>query len=183
LNSTGLGVIGGDGSNLGYIMNAYWISKEGTVINVPMLHIDLVVNYSEKFGLTKQIIQNTFEKFNEPIGVEGKARHELMYNLIQKGWIRVRFTPKKSLWTIEINKLTKQSKNIIWDFFSNLDLRSQYDDVSIIEISKEIKYNKTNIKSILSFSDLFEGLMILTSNKKSITIEKYNPALDFFKRN
>jgi len=162
-------------------MNAYWISPSGIVINVPMFHIDLIVKHPEKFGLTHQTIKSTYEKYNETIGIEGKARQELMFDLIQKGWIRVRHTPKRSLWTIELNKLSKQNKNIIWDFFSNLDLRSQYDDVSIIEMNKEIKHNKTNIQSILSFSNLFEGLHFLTSNKKSITIEKYNPALDFIK--
>lgn len=164
-------------------MYAFWISPRGTVIDVPMLHINLVVDFPEKFGLTKRLVDDTFKKYNEPLGVEGKARHELMLNLIQKGWFRVRYTPKKSLWTIEINKLTKHSKETIWDFFSNLDIKNQLDDVLIIELDKELKSNKTNIKSIISFTNLFENLKILTSGVKSTTIEKYHPAIDFLKRN
>lgn len=69
---------------------AFWISPEGYVMPVELSHISMVIRDPEKFGLTTQDIKAAYRKHNEPVGLEGKAREELIVALLGRGWIRVR---------------------------------------------------------------------------------------------
>lgn len=71
--------------------NAYFIHpQEGEVIYVPHSHISLVIYKPEKFGLDFDSIKAIYNKYGEKIGVEGRARREIMLNLIDQGFIRIR---------------------------------------------------------------------------------------------
>lgn len=92
-------------------MAAYWISPKNEVINVPTVHIDTVITNPETFGLTKEGIQKIYDSYGEPLGSEGKAREEIILDLVRKGWIRIRQYRNQG-WSVNVGKLSKKLKII-----------------------------------------------------------------------
>lgn len=167
-------------------VQAFWI-KGNNIIAVPVNHITVVIENPEKFGLTSEYIKIKYDEYDEPYNHEGKARQEIMSDLIRtNGWIRVRYTFKNDLWTIECNKLTNRVKDAILSFFMLLtghdvgeqkaiDKMNSYSDVRINELYNE-SHNTTTIKDILHLKGLFESSMIATETKL-ILIEDYQTNL------
>ena len=92
---------------------AYWISPAGKILFVPHHHIDLVINEPETFGLTLRKIKTAYKKHNEPLHMEGLARHNIMSKIIQKGWIRIRYNPRGDFFMIQPFRLDIKTKNHI----------------------------------------------------------------------
>lgn len=92
---------------------AYWY-KHGKIIKVDHLHITDVVDNPEKFDLTKDYIKETYKKYNENIGTEGKAREEIMIEAMKKGWIRIRqsFLRQGTVWILQFADYNKQKKDL-----------------------------------------------------------------------
>ena len=165
--------------------NAYWLNKN-SIIPVPNIHIDVVIQNPEKFGYTEDKLREIFKEFNEPYGHEGKAREQIMLNLIQnKGWIRVRYNPRQDKWMVELNKLTSRIKDEVWQFFmlvtgndlegeKAIDKAPKYSDITIAELHNisNIKMSSSNVSDVLSFSGLFESIKDKTGMKQ-ITINEY----------
>lgn len=97
---------------------AYWISPRGEVLPVSTNHIDVVIKNPKKFGLTTDVIEKTYEKYNERMGQEGKAREEIIINLLNKGFIRIR--RYKNQYSLNIGKMTKKIKDILFDWADKL---------------------------------------------------------------
>ena len=72
--------------------SAYFISPyAGQIICVPGSHIYTVIRHPKVFGLNSMYIQNLYRKYNERMGLEARARREILLLLIsEKGWIRLR---------------------------------------------------------------------------------------------
>ena len=83
---------------------AYFISPYREIINVPLYHIASVIEKPNFFGLSSEIIAATYQKHNEPVGLEGKARHELLCQIIMSDWIRLRRYQNQQ-WSITVNRL------------------------------------------------------------------------------
>lgn len=103
---------------MGTSTEGFWIAPSGDIIPVPKLHINMVLEHPEKFRLTKKQIQEVYEKHKEPVGLEGKARAEIMSDLIKEGWIRVRYFPRNDSFTVQLNKLNERNKNHLYAFAS-----------------------------------------------------------------
>jgi hypothetical protein len=73
-----------------YSFDAYSINPEGEITGVPEKHINRILDHPEYFGYTRDEVLSRYEKYNEPIGWEGRARDEIFIELFSKGWIRVR---------------------------------------------------------------------------------------------
>ena len=103
-------------------MSAYWISPQGEIIVIKgtsgSTHIDSVINNPETFGLTKSKIQDVYDMYGEKLGTEGKAREQIIRDLVDKGWIRVR--KYRQQWSININRITKKIKDYIFDFAAKI---------------------------------------------------------------
>lgn len=160
---------------------AYWLYRN-RIIPVPMLHINVVIEHPDKFDFTEDELREIFDKHNEPYGHEGKARVEIIQTLLAKGWIRVRYTPRNDLWTIELASLSKSTKDSIWSFFTLLtgndigsqeaiDTMNQFSDVKITEIrnGEVVAHHKTSVRDVVSFKGLFEGCV--SSNPQFALIE------------
>lgn len=91
---------------------AYWISPTGEIYPVKMLHINFIRDNLELFEINEETYRNTFIKYKEKFGFEGKARAELMKNAISNGWIRIRFKGNSG-WTIEVWELDNNTKESI----------------------------------------------------------------------
>jgi len=108
--------------NEGSTKTAYFISPRGELIDTKAgsKHINMIISYPDKFGLTKQFIEDTYEKYNEKMGTEGKARNEIIVLLIKQGWTRIRRYPNK-FWIIDIpGKMDKKMKDRLYDFANKM---------------------------------------------------------------
>jgi len=96
----------------GNVQAAFFISPTGKIVYCGKTHIDLINKYPKKFGFTKDDIIRIHDKHKEKIGQEGNAREEIIRDLVDKGWIRIRRYPNK-MWSININKLNKKVKDFL----------------------------------------------------------------------
>lgn len=95
---------------------AMWISPRGEILAKQNTnHIAMVIENPQKFGLTKEYVEEKYKEYGEPLGVEGKAREEIIRELVKNGWIRIRRYTNK-FWSITINKLTKKVKDYLFDW-------------------------------------------------------------------
>lgn len=84
--------------------NAYFIHPyKGQVIYVPHSHISLVISNPEKFHLNFGHIKAIYDKYEEKIGLEGRARREILLDLIDRGFIRIR--KYKNHWKVNVKDL------------------------------------------------------------------------------
>jgi hypothetical protein len=131
--------------------NAYFIHPcEGQVIYVPHSHISLVISNPEKFDLNFDYIKTIYEKYGEKIGLEGRARREILLNLIDQGFIRIR--KYNSHWKVNIKDLYmddsaiflhRWAKSIIWatnDFHIEVFIEQRNGEVI-----------KTDLRSLASY--------------------------------
>lgn len=54
-------------------------------------HIQTVLAKPELFGLTLADIQAVYDKYGEHLGIEGKARDEILVDTFKQGWMRVNY--------------------------------------------------------------------------------------------
>lgn len=92
---------------------AFWY-KNGKIIEVKTYHIEDVCDNYEIFGLSKEYIQSLYDLYHEEWGTEGKAREQIMIELMEKGWIRIRETISRdgSKWTIQFDDYKKRKKDL-----------------------------------------------------------------------
>lgn len=92
---------------------AFWY-KDGQIIEVGSRHIIDVCNNAEVFGLTKEYIKSIYDLYSEEWGSEGKAREEIMIQLMEDGWIRVRESIDRegSKWTLQFDDYKKRKKEL-----------------------------------------------------------------------
>jgi len=96
-------------------MLAFFISPYGDIIVSHEKHINIIISNPEKFGITTDYIIDTYKKYNEKIGTEGQAREEIILNLVNQGWIRLRYY-RNQYWTINIGRLSTKVKDYLYDF-------------------------------------------------------------------
>ena len=162
-------------------MSAYWISPKGEIVEVRQTHIQTIISNPETFGLTREQIEAKYKEFGETVGVEGKAREEIMVDLIKSGWVRIRRYPNK-FWSINVPKLSKKIKDYLFDWADKLTSsglfgykeKDLYMPVKLDSVGGEV-FKNLSVKDILS-SALYEStqkfdsenelkLMVLKENK------------------
>ena len=99
---------------------AYFITPDGKIISTNgRSHISLIIASPQNFGFTKTQVVDLYKKYNEKLGVEGKAREQLLRLLFDKGWMRIRRYPNQ-FWSIQVKKLTKSEKDYLYDFAKSI---------------------------------------------------------------
>ena len=137
-------------------MKAFWVSPTGKTTDVPITHIQSILDNPADFGLTKDGVREVYEKYGERVGTEGEARGAVMTDLMKLGWIRIRHIPRQDRWTIQTYNFSKREKNNTWDWLQNAlseNLANRYADVNILII-------KSSRVITSSFSDLSKGRTI-----------------------
>ena len=94
---------------------AFFLSPQGKLIRVGTSHIAEVIRHPEEFGLSLEEIEQAYQKHGEKLGMEGRARGEILSRIIAKGWIRIREYPD-SHWSFTLRRLTSQEKRYLQDF-------------------------------------------------------------------
>ena len=90
---------------------AYFVSLDGDLIYVSTSHIDTVIKDPKAFGCTAEEIKRIYDGFDEPMGLEGKARRHILKHLIQKGWIRIR--KYNNHWVVSVNNINSRVKDCL----------------------------------------------------------------------
>ena len=92
----------------------YWFHENGEILPVETSHFTEVVKNPERFGYTRVQIEECYLRYNEPMWIEGKARAEIMNDLIRNhGWIRGKYKPSEDLWVIELRHCPNYLTEII----------------------------------------------------------------------
>jgi hypothetical protein len=100
------------------VTQAYFICPDGKLINVISSHIDTVIKGPEAFGCTGEEINSVYERFGEPIGLEGKAREVILKHLIQKGWMRIR--KYNNHWIVNVNNIDRRINDCLCSWAKNV---------------------------------------------------------------
>jgi len=159
--------------NEGSNSTAFFISPYGKLVETgARKHINMVIDYPEKFGLTKEYINDIYQKYGEKMGIEGKARNDILTLLIKQGWIRIRLYPNK-FWTVNVPRMNRKVKDYLHDWASKMidkfsadkfmpvrimDTAKYNKQMTIIDISKDKLFNEsiTHEREVLEFSTLEE---------------------------
>ncbi len=134
--------------------NAYWISPYGKIVDVPTYHINHIIQNPTIYGYTEEEINSIYEKHQEPKGLEGKAREEIMSDVINKGWIRIRFIKKQYTWIVQLKKLDNKKKDYLQQWATeieksfpntdcNISTNTEYITKSTIDISNDVLFNES----------------------------------------
>jgi hypothetical protein len=89
---------------------AYWLSPSKDIIPVDSVHIETILSNIDQFGLTQEYIDEVAEKHGgkHELRDGGKAREEIMIDVMKKGWVRVR--KNRETWVIQLDAPTLNSK-------------------------------------------------------------------------
>ncbi len=131
--------------------NAYFIHPYGgQVIYVPHSHISLVISNPEKFSLNFEYIKTIYEKYDEKIGLEGRARQEILLHLIDQGFIRIR--KYKNHWKVNVKDLYKDSAALFLYRWARAMIGATNDFyIEVIIEQKNGKIIKTDLKTLSSY--------------------------------
>jgi hypothetical protein len=141
--------------------NAYWISPIGELVAVGKTHIDEVIDYPKFFGYTDEKIKALYKKYKEPMRLEGKARNDIVHDLIRKNWIRIRYDHGDDCYHIEIWQLTKPQKDHLQAWacgLSEINDKRKYSQAGIIE-------NSTGEIKLISVQDLANEMLYNNEEK------------------
>jgi hypothetical protein len=94
-----------------------FISPQGEVVQVAQSHINTVILYPARFGITTQEIESVYAKHKEPVGVEGSAREEILCSIVMQGWIRLRrYIKPQEQWSVTVNQLNDGVRLFLHDW-------------------------------------------------------------------
>lgn len=134
-------------------MTAYWINSRGQILDIGAeKHITQVIRNPEKFGVTKEYIDARYAEHGEMVGTEGKAREEIMKEVMKKGFIRIRLY--KQFWSIQAWDLDRRAYKALekWAEQAIADPRAgQYMPVRLVSFSAQYQDNSLDI------SDIYNG--------------------------
>ena len=90
--------------------NAYWLFPDGEIRELGTeSHISMVTKNPEDFGLSREEIEACYRKHNEKLWTEKKAREEIIFQLLDIGFIRIRLYPNK-YWSVSAKDWSDYTK-------------------------------------------------------------------------
>jgi len=137
-----------------------WVSPAAQILNVNTTHIDDVIAYPDKFGVTSDYINDAYKRHGEQVGQEGEAREEIIRYVLTRGWIRVR--KYKNYWSVTIDSFSNSIKKTIRNFVHTmLDNKAMgpYDDLKILAVRND-EMKEIEASDVIQ-NGLNEGLEIL----------------------
>ena len=154
--------------------DGYWIKENNGEIKVIKIkfkkHIEILLQNPEQFGYTREYAISVFDKYNEPYGLEGKAREELILGSYKLGWIRVREYDNGNHYSIQCDDFSIR-KGII-DIFIKEELVQN-------KLKKKFNNYKLKINSNSEFQNYLKGIGVklkisdLKGFEKLISIHEY----------
>ncbi|GHV75634.1 hypothetical protein AGMMS49942_04550 [Spirochaetia bacterium] len=95
---------------------AWWISPQGKILPIGHgeTHIQKVIDNPVAFDCATKQIEDIYHSYGEAVGTEKKAREEIIADILDKGWIRIRKNP--SFYSIQLSILSSTAKEYIFDW-------------------------------------------------------------------
>ncbi|MFW6272803.1 MAG: hypothetical protein ACOC2U_03385 [bacterium] len=156
---------------------AFWISPKGKIAGDLQSHIVQIISAPEKFGLTREWIDKKYKEYNETIGVEGKAREEVIREVLKSGFIRIR-KYKNDDWVINVHKISKRGKERITKWAEKIIDKGidgiKASPMDTVRITDMISYNKN-----MSLRKLATGALLFEAVSKDIDIIECKSVKDF----
>lgn len=91
-----------------------FVSPAGELFPVDQSHINTVILNPARFGITTQEIQAAYARHREPLGLEGKARAEILQGIVEKGWIRLRrYVKPREQWSVTVSELNDRTRSLL----------------------------------------------------------------------
>ena len=138
----------------------YWISPRGKIFkDNNTTHIRQVVANPKVFGVTRDWIEDIFKKHNEPVGVEGDAREEILMHLFKKGYIRVRLYVNK-FWSITLYGFDRKAKKSLssWADEAKKDkIAGKFMEVKILDLKSDKMIDDYDVNEISHNGHMFES--------------------------
>jgi hypothetical protein len=117
--------------------NAFWISPQGEIFEVKQTHINYIFDNPEKFGLELDYIKSVYDNHNEKYRFEGKARNEIIYDILQKEWVRLRYRFKNNIWTINYSGILDIKIDVIQNWITEYDILADKPSFKFIHTNGE----------------------------------------------
>ena len=93
---------------------AHWVNPSGKVYDVKDTHIIFVSENPRLFKTSVDKMQKLYDKHGEKFpNQEGKARIEILTDVVKNGWIRTRHRPREGAWVAETWKWGSREKKAI----------------------------------------------------------------------
>jgi hypothetical protein len=113
---------------------AYWILPDSEIIDIGIVHthISYIIAHPARFNITKEKIIDRYNKYNEVIPVEGIARKQIIMDLLNQNYIRIR--QYKNHWAISLfvlDEITKKRLSKWADLTMTIPNSDKYADVII----------------------------------------------------
>lgn len=129
-----------------------WISPDRVVIALKGSHIEEIIAWPDRFGLSSAEIKRAYAYFGERMPVEGQARHHIIRAVLGLGWIRLRH--QKNYWSITVDCLETRRPMLEALF---LALRSSekvglYEDLRVYDLSVE-RERVLEVKDLINEAD------------------------------
>lgn len=145
---------------------AYWITPDYQVIPVKTSHIETVIDHPEIFHVPMDVITSIYAKHHEAVRTEGRAREEIIIEVVKKGFVRVRrYTrPIEEYWSINIDHLNDAAMAMIKQFFGLIC----QGELGCQEIDKEIPVVITalNGRQTIRLAELVKNNHLPTGQKQ-----------------
>lgn len=121
----------------------FWV-REKYILKMNEYHIHYIIENPEVFNLSKKEVYDCYEKFGERIGIEGRAREELIKLVTNYGWIRVRhYVRPRDYWSIQcddINKRVTTIVNFLYSMVYTFKMIRSNEEIEITGFKDELKY-------------------------------------------
>ena len=91
----------------------FWV-RDCRIMSLMSSHVRAIIDHPEVFGLSAERVHSTYERYNERIGQEGRARIELIQEASRAGWVRVRhYTGRaRDYWSIQADTIEGRRETI-----------------------------------------------------------------------
>ncbi|MDF1822256.1 MAG: hypothetical protein P1U64_11810 [Alcanivoracaceae bacterium] len=115
----------------------YWLSPTGQLLDVTRSsHVRAIIDVPEAFNLSAEAVRDAYAHFNEPLGLEGKARTALINRALESGFIRLRHYARGGPvngWSITCSSLNEPTRSLIAGWAtSESDRHSHAGDVQVL---------------------------------------------------
>ena len=101
------------------MFEGYWLHPAGEIEVVRTTHIASMIEHPTRFGLTYDEVISAYEAYAEKLGIEGKARHELILKVLALGYIRVRNYGNRG-YSITTHRWDRPEKKLVRDWLEAL---------------------------------------------------------------
>lgn len=130
---------------------AYWINPYGKIVsNGYKSHIQMIIDKPAKFGYTRDKIESIYKRYNEPMGKEGKAREDIIKDVVSKGFIRIRLYPNQywSITAFQWNKKTRQALSVWAEIAKKVKQAGSYMKTKILTLKDDNLITKYDINDL-----------------------------------